>query len=104
METKPTSTTKKAAPKRAAKKPATTAPKAAIAVNPAPTPGAKRPPAKRLTARRTSKTASVNLSLDDIALRAYFIAEKRQQQGWPGTPDGDWLEAERQLRSEHGLN
>ena len=104
MDTKPTSTTKKAAPKRAAKKPAATAPKAAIAVEPAPTPKTKRTPAKRLTARRTSKSAGVNLNSDDIALRAYFIAEKRQQLGSPGTPDGDWLEAERQLRSEHGLN
>src|SRR5262245_23317582 len=104
MEPKPTTTTKKAAPKRAAKKPAATAPKAAAAVKPAVAPKAKRTPAKRLTARRTSKATSVSLSLDDIALRAYFIAEKRQQQGWPGTPDGDWLEAERQLRSEHGLN
>ena len=37
---------------------------------------------------------------EDIALRAYFIAEKRQQIGQHGTPESDWLEAERQLRTE----
>lgn len=37
---------------------------------------------------------------DDINLRAYFIAEKRQAQGLPGDEHQDWVEAERQLRAE----
>jgi hypothetical protein len=37
---------------------------------------------------------------DDIALRAYFIAERRQQMGWPGDSATDWADAERQLRVE----
>jgi len=44
--------------------------------------------------------APITLSHDDIALRAYFIAEKRQQLGLPGDPSQDWVEAERQLRQE----
>lgn len=37
---------------------------------------------------------------DDIALRAYFIAERRQAMGWPGDSSSDWIEAESQLRAE----
>jgi hypothetical protein len=95
---KTTTTTKsKAAPKRAAK------PAAAAKVTTAEKPKTKRAPAKRLTARRPAKTIPT-ISSEDIALRAYFIAQDRQQFGRPGTPEGDWFEAERQLRSEHGLN
>lgn len=39
-------------------------------------------------------------SADEIALRAYFLAEKRQQLGLPGDAHSDWLEAERQLLGE----
>jgi len=39
---------------------------------------------------------------EDIALRAYFIAEQRHRTGAPGDETGDWVEAERQLRFEHG--
>lgn len=37
---------------------------------------------------------------DDIALRAYFIAERRQQMGWAGDSATDWADAEAQLRAE----
>jgi hypothetical protein len=37
---------------------------------------------------------------DDIALRAYFIAERRQQMGWPGDSATDWADAEAQLHAE----
>jgi hypothetical protein len=50
---------------------------------------------------------SVAVSHDDIAFRAYLIAEKRQQLGLPGDSLGDWIEAERQLRGKsgtHGVN
>jgi hypothetical protein len=37
---------------------------------------------------------------EDIALRAYFIAEKRRSQGLSGDEHQDWIEAERQLLVE----
>ena len=37
---------------------------------------------------------------DDVALRAYFISEKRRSQGLPGNEHQDWLEAERQIAAE----
>ena len=37
---------------------------------------------------------------EEIALRAYYIAERRQRMGWPGDSCSDWLEAERQLLAE----
>ncbi|MEI6340301.1 MAG: DUF2934 domain-containing protein [Verrucomicrobiota bacterium] len=40
------------------------------------------------------------ISGDDIALRAYFIAERRGKMGWHGDSTGDWVEAERQLQAE----
>ena len=40
------------------------------------------------------------ISNDDIALRAYFIAEKRHATGAHGDSHSDWVEAERQLRAE----
>lgn len=39
-------------------------------------------------------------SQEDIALRAYFIAERRQAAGITGDSHQDWIEAERQLASE----
>ncbi|MFZ4682699.1 MAG: DUF2934 domain-containing protein [Terrimicrobiaceae bacterium] len=47
------------------------------------------------------KTAKV-ITNEDIALRAYFIAERRQADGRDGDEHGDWVEAERQLRAEAG--
>ncbi len=48
------------------------------------------------------KAAKVIITNDDIALRAYFIAERRQATGGHGDEQGDWVEAERQLRAEAG--
>ena len=47
---------------------------------------------------------SVSVRQDDIAVRAYLIAEKRQQLGLPGDSLGDWVEAERQLLVERKAN
>ncbi|GAB4183859.1 MAG: hypothetical protein Fur0032_24820 [Terrimicrobiaceae bacterium] len=63
-------------------------------------------PVKAVTARKrsTQKSAApkppVVISHEDIALRAYFIAERRNFFGAPGDPASDWIEAERQLRAE----
>lgn len=89
-----------------AKKTATTTPKRITAAKPkaaARSAGAapKAKPAKKKTAGPSA------ISTDDIALRAYFIAERRQQLGLPGDSLGDWIEAERQLLGErvtHGVN
>jgi hypothetical protein len=37
---------------------------------------------------------------DQIAMRAYFIAERRQQMGWHGDSHSDWADAEAQLKAE----
>ena len=37
---------------------------------------------------------------DDIALRAYFIGERRQKMGWAGDSATDWADAVSQLRAE----
>ena len=47
-----------------------------------------------------SGTAAASITPADIALRAYFIAEKRQKLGLPGDSTSDWVEAERQLKAE----
>lgn len=46
------------------------------------------------------KRPAAGPSLDDIALRAYFIAERRKKMGWRGDETSDWVEAERQLLAE----
>ena len=74
----------KAAPKKAAAKPKT-------AKAPAAHPSVKSTPV-------TKPTKSITPA--DIALRAYFIAEKRQKLGLPGDSVSDWVAAERQLQAE----
>jgi hypothetical protein len=56
-------------------------------------------PVKR-AAPKAKKARAIKLPThEEIALRAYFIAEHRQKAGLPGDAKGDWIEAERQLRS-----
>ena len=85
----------------------TTKPSAPAAPNGAKkTAAAKQPGASaRMTkpATRAVKTVAAKapaFTTDDVALRAYFIAEKRRHLGQPGSEHGDWLEAERQLLAE----
>ncbi len=56
-------------------------------------------PAKPKTAR-PKKTAGFQPSNEQVALRAYYVSEKRQREGLPGNTDSDWIEAERQLKLE----
>ena len=65
----------------------------------APAASAKKPPAKKSAAPKAKKAAYTQ---DDVALRAYFIAEKRQRLGVHGDSHSDWIEAERQLAAENG--
>lgn len=71
-----------------------------------------KPAPKRKIARRTPGSgkrpgnagtqgaSQAEITTELIALRAYFIAEKREQAGIPGDSLSDWLEAERQLVAE----
>ena len=65
----------------------------------APAATAKKPAAKKPASPKTKEAAYTQ---DDVALRAYFIAEKRQRLGVHGDSHSDWIEAERQLASENG--
>lgn len=73
----------------------------------------KAPTGKKGVAKTASTKISGHLSLDpkpprqkpliprdEIALRAYFIAERRHKMGWPGNSSTDWIDAEKQLRTE----
>ena len=72
------------------------APAADAAVKPKPKSKAAAKPVKK------KETGSKVITTDDIALRAYFIAERRQAAGGHGDEHADWVEAERQLRKEAG--
>lgn len=62
---------------------------------------AKSPTARtRVKAAAVTPAASASITPADIALRAYFISEKRQKLGIPGDSTSDWVEAERQLKVE----
>ena len=67
----------------------------------APAAAAKKPATKKPAAPKTKKAAAY--TQDDVALRAYFIAEKRQRLGVHGDSHSDWIEAERQLAAENGV-
>jgi hypothetical protein len=100
MATQKTSTTSKAPrTRKAASEKATTATKA--------TARKKRTPGKSSTKLPASFTLEPKAPIsepvihhEDIALRAYFIAERRHQMGWPGDSATDWADAESQLRTE----
>ena len=86
---------KPAAPaKRAAKPAAASAPVGAKKA------AAPTKPAKPAAAPKRAAKKAPALTTDDVALRAYFIAEKRRRHGLPGDEHQDWIEAERQLRAE----
>ena len=57
----------------------------------------------RLMTRRTGGRSEVigmigSVTTGEIALRAYYLAERRRHLGLPGDPESDWLQAERELR------
>jgi hypothetical protein len=56
---------------------------------------------KKAVVPKLPKVATeIFLSVEEISLRAYFIAERRQAMGWEGSSEQDWIEAERQLKAE----
>jgi hypothetical protein len=60
----------------------------------------KAPPRSGSGSTKPKKKGFTN---DDVALRAYFIAQRRHAEGRHGNPESDWLEAEAELRAEHGV-
>lgn len=96
MAKKTDSKTKAAAPAPSAIKPAAKKPAAPKAK---PAPKAKAA-AKAKAAPKSPKPKAPAYTPEDVALRAYFIAEKRRSLGLHGSEHGDWLEAERQLAAE----
>jgi len=93
--------TAKRATKSAEKpKAAATPPLKAVAV---PAPVESKPPKIVVKAKRMVKKTAPKLpayTQEDVALRAYFISEKRRSAGLPGDEHQDWLEAERQIVAE----
>jgi len=81
-----------AAKKTAARKPAAVRSRASSAT-----------PARVITRRVGPKSEVIavvgSVTSEEIALRAYYLAERRRHLGLPGDPEADWLEAERELRS-----
>ncbi|HEX4665657.1 MAG TPA: hypothetical protein VH207_03575 [Chthoniobacterales bacterium] len=93
---------KPAVAKSAAGKPAKATAKA-VGKSRSTTPRKSTAPRKpRASKAANSKTSEFALSDDNVRMRAYFISERRQQQGLPGDSAHDWLEALRQLQEEAG--
>jgi len=95
----------KKSPKSSATK-AAKAPKSPVAEKPKAT-RKKRTPGKAtaklapsFTLEPKAPAAEPVISHDDIALRAYFIGERRQKMGWAGDSATDWADAVSQLRAE----
>jgi len=63
-------------------------------------PVAVRQKAASKSVEKTVVKMKIAISRDDIALRAYYLSEKRRQHGINGDSAHDWLEAERQLIAE----
>ncbi len=64
---------------------------------------AKATPGRVVTRRSGGKSEVIGLiggtvTVEEIALKAYYIAERRSRLGLPGDSQSDWLQAERELR------
>ena len=88
---------------KAAKAPAPAKAAAPRVITPKAVPAKRTTTVQKRTTRSKSPGKKPSYTLDDVALRAYFIAQDRHAKGIPGSPETDWLEAERQLRVEIGL-
>lgn len=55
---------------------------------------------KHATMVAEAPKVQIVITTEEIATRAYFIAERRQNMGWPGDSTSDWAEAEAQLLAE----
>lgn len=81
------------------KKPAAKRTKPAAKKVPAVSRAPKKSPAARKPSVRAAKSAAVRtVTVKEISVEAYYIAERRQRLRLPGDAQSDWLEAERRLR------
>jgi hypothetical protein len=97
----------KAAPEKKAKKKAKAEPVApvepaapVVAVDIEPVVKIVKAVKKAVVPKLPKVATEIVLSIEEISLRAYFIAERRQAMGWEGSSEQDWIEAERQLKAE----
>ncbi|RYD85535.1 MAG: DUF2934 domain-containing protein [Verrucomicrobiaceae bacterium] len=58
------------------------------------------PAHSRAATQNKVSSSHVIFTQEDIALRAYFLSEKRRTSGAPADPHQDWLDAERELTNE----
>jgi len=98
-------TTTKPVTKTNVKEAAKPAPKSVVKVTPKPTARKKAVSAtedlfKHATLAAAAPKVHIAITTEEIATRAYFIAERRQLMGWPGDSKTDWIEAETQLLAE----
>lgn len=65
-------------------------------------PATPKAPAKPTPAKpaKPARAAEIVISNEEIALRAYYIAERRRSMSWGGDEHSDWIEAESQLKAE----
>jgi hypothetical protein len=90
----------KAAKPAKEKKPKKAEPAAPVVAVKAAPKAAKKPAAAKPVKAPKPAPVEIELSTEEISLRAYYIAERRQAMGWPGDSAHDWIEAERQLKAE----
>jgi hypothetical protein len=86
-------------------------PKRKVVVRPAAVESAVKPKARKAAAPKAETAKAIatvtpglppgsQLAPEVVALRAYFISERRKAEGREGDSMSDWLEAERQLLTE----
>lgn len=70
---------------------------------PAAKPSAKRKQSSAAGIAKNSarKKAAGHPTVEQIQLRAYFIAERRRRLGIPGDETADWVQAEKELTTEN---
>ncbi len=97
----PAKAAKKKAPAKVAAAPVKT--KAPGKTKIAPTPATK-PARNTKSAPKSARKKAVEITNEQIAERAYYIGERRQNENLPGDPSTDWIEAEKVLRAEAGMD
>jgi hypothetical protein len=58
------------------------------------------PSATAVSKSKAREKMDAQLSNEQVALRAYFIGERRRNLGIPGDETSDWVEAEREISEE----
>jgi len=61
---------------------------------------AKAKPKAPARPKKAAPTPEIEISVEEIGLRAYFISERRREHNLPGDETSDWIDAERELRFE----